>query len=185
VVALTIILAYISWQSLELMKLKEKPILATEKDDFFLIKNIGSGPAINMKIFFSIDSYDIPDTGNSLVWDKFLSKSGITGALGEIAERGEFHYMVRSVNLCTQESLTINWQNSIRKLVIVYNDIYNKSYSLVIENNENQMFESDIVGIDHLGFKNGKKILYSKTKDNANYGQIFTISEIRNMNISL
>ncbi len=82
ITALTIILTYISWQNLELMKLKEKPILVVEripgkvklKDEkdrwYWKVKNIGSGPALEVKLFIDPEK---PHKG----FDPFLKSKGL------------------------------------------------------------------------------------------------------------
>jgi hypothetical protein len=181
VTAVTIVLAYLSWQSMELIKIKEKPLLVVENDQSLQVKNIGAGPAINIKIFFSIDFFIIPDVGDSLNFDQILGISGIRDNIEEIEKRGEFHYMVSSLNLMAEETLQIDWQNSVKKMVIVYSDVYERSYSLTYEDRKNMISDGDIVGIDHFGFKKKEKVFFTKSEDKEKYDQIFTVFEIRKL----
>jgi len=170
VVALTIILAYISWQSLELMKLKEKPVLVIEEYPeyrggensgiptfFYRIKNLGEGPAVNMRLFIRV--------AESLISvDPFILRKYLINDFNEIHKVHGFHYMVHSFSLSSKEELKINWQFNVEELALVFEDLHGSAYTLKLKGKVSTIQESDSVGIDKFG-KNGSIRIFSDGKE--------------------
>jgi hypothetical protein len=179
VAALTIILAYISWQSLELMKLKEKPLIVIEKkpkkegsDEFLSFRNIGNGPALEVKLFVKVERND------NIQNDPFLVTHGINTDIEEIERRSFFHYMVSAFSLSQEESIFIDWQKSVEKISVVYSDIYNRKTSLVWTEGESTYFGNDQVGVDSNGLK-GREVIFRKDKSaNKKHDQVFSLAEV-------
>jgi len=99
VVALTLVLAHISWQSLEIMKAKEKPFIVIEKralkgkEELLSIRNIGSGPALDVKLFIKVINNE------KIYQNKFLKRHDITSFLDFIEKHCDYHYMVSAFSL--------------------------------------------------------------------------------------
>lgn len=179
VAALTIILAYISWQSMELMKLKEKPVLTIEKrskkkggDEFLSIRNIGSGPALEIKLFVGIERNKAIDNNS------FLMKHGITGHLDYIHKYCDFHYIVTEFALTHSELIFIDWQESVEKIAIVYTDTYGNQKTVVWNEDQSQYYNRDKFGIDKNGYKESKSIYQKNKSSSREYNQVFSLPEV-------
>lgn len=188
VVSLTIFLAYISWQSLEIMKLKEKPVLVIEEYPeyngdlnfpiptfHFKIKNIGQGPAMNMRLFIRIREKLIDS-------DTFLTRKLISrGENGEkIKSKGGYHYMIHSFSLQPGEEIKINWQFHVVELAVVFEDLYSNTKTLIMHRNNLNWFDFDKIGIDKYGFKGDSKI-FSNGKESGGKVEprrVFTLGEV-------
>ncbi len=177
--SLTIILAYISWQSLEIMKVKEKPIIVVEKrpkkeggEEFLTIRNIGSGPALDVKLFIKVIHNE------QIHFNSFLIDHGITSDLGTIEERCDYHYMVSTFSLAQSERIFIDWQNGIDKIGMVYTDTYGRNKSMIWNEAVTLNSDRDEFGVDSNGFK-GKEMIYKRDKSVARtYDQVFSLAEV-------
>lgn len=186
IAALTIILAYISWQSLELMKLKEKPLIVIEKrpkkeggDEFESFRNIGSGPALDVKLFIKRENNEY------IQFDTFLMKHGINSNLEAIEKHCDYHYLVSSFSLSQGESIFIDWQSSIEKICVVYSDIYNRKRSLVWTESRTIYYEIDQIGVDSNGHKGGEIIFKKDKSTNKRFDQVFSLAEVGKKNYNL
>ena len=179
VTSLTILLAYISWQSLEIMKIKEKPIIVVEKRakaqggrEFLSIRNIGSGPALDIKLFIRVEHDE------RIHFDPFLMKHGITSDLESIEKRCQYHYMVSAFSLSHSEVIFIDWQESVESIGIVCTDTYGRKKSIIWNEFDTLYSEKDEFGVDKNGFK-GEEMIYKKDKSpERKYDQVFSLAEI-------
>jgi hypothetical protein len=166
IAALTIILAYISWQSLELMMLKEKPVLVIEEYPefrgeensgiptfFYRIKNLGEGPAVNMRLFIKVSE-------TLISYDLFLIKKYLINDYDKIHDIHGFHYMVHSFSLSSKDELKINWQFNVEVLALVFEDLHGNVNTLELKDKVTTMQESDTVKIDKFG-NNGNVRIFS------------------------
>lgn len=184
VASLTIILAFISWQSLELLKLKEKPIIVIESDlldpndpnssSIFVLKNIGNGVALDLKLFIRITH---PIMGSN----QFLLRKGLINSHLLPERPTKFEYMVHSINLSKNEILRLDWQISISDLIVTCKDYYDRSYSISVKENKIERFDMDIFKVDSNGEKDGKVWFSRSLSETPNLGpkRIFTLSEVR------
>lgn len=179
--ALTVVLAYLSWQSLNLMKMKEKPFLVVEKrapngngDEFHFVRNIGSGPALDLKLFIKVENYEYIHN------DPFLISSGITSVLDEVGSRSGFHYMVCSFSLSPNESFFIDWQKNIEMFIIIYSDIYERKTSLLWKNDGFKIEEGDNMKIDNNGFRGNDMIFIKDASSSRKYNQVFSLADVGN-----
>lgn len=181
VTALTVILAYISWLSLELMKLKEKALIVVEKrskpndlegKEFISIRNIGSGPALDVKLFIKVIS------SGDIHFNNFLQISGILACIDEVERRSKFHYMVSSFSLSPAELIFIDWQEDVAEIGIVYTDIHRRTNTLLWQESGTEYFENDVFKVDVNG-KKGKEMIYKKDKAvGAPYNQVFSLADV-------
>jgi hypothetical protein len=185
VTALTIILTYISWQSLELMKLKEKPVLVIEEYPeyrgegnsgiptfFYRVKNLGEGPALNMKLFVRISE-------SLISVDTFLFKKHLINDFYKIHEKYGFHYMVHSFSLPSKLEMKINWQFHVEEFAIVYEDLHGTTYTLGLKNKGTYIKKYDSIGIDKFGKKGSERVfsdgeIYNQSRSPK---RIFTLEE--------
>lgn len=188
VTALTIILAYLSWQNLELMKLKDKPILVIEEypeyrgeaqpaipNFFFRIKNLGQGPSMNMRLFIRIRDQLIE-------LDTFLLKKFITNGDKKVETIDGYHYMVHSFSLQPKEDLKINWQFHVIGLALVFEDLHGNTKTILMNQNGISEFDFDTVGIDKSGFKGSVRVFSNgkEYKGERLPKRIFTVDECYN-----
>lgn len=184
VAALTIILAYISWQTLELMKLKEKPLLVVErvsgkiryrgwnKHWLWIVKNIGSGPALNVKLFICPEK---PVSGI----DPFLKEKGLYNESHLPEREMDFEYFVRNISIPSNSELKIDWHPDMEKLSVVYSDLHGKKYQTTYS--KSGEIDSDLLvfNIDNEGAYKGK-VFFSRgytIDENLGPKRIFTIGE--------
>jgi len=188
VAALTIILAYISWQSLELMKLKEKPVLVIEEYPeyrgdghpgiptfFYRIKNLGDGPALNMRLFVKVSE-------NLIAVDSFLFRKNLINDFDKIHEQYGFHYMVHSFSLSSKEELKVNWQFKVEELALVFEDLHGSIYTLEQKEKISSIKNHDSIGIDKFGSKGSLRV-FSNGKEYEGRRlpkRIFTLEECFN-----
>ncbi|PSL02237.1 hypothetical protein [Cecembia rubra] len=179
VTALTIILAYISWQSLEIVKLKEKPIVIVEKrskkeggKEFLTIRNVGNGPALEIKLFIGVKKDELID------FNTFLINHGISGYLEDIHIRCSFHYLVPEFGLSNSELVYIDWQDNIEKIAVVYTDIYGTTKTVTWNQQETRFYDQDLFGIDMNGFKKKENIYQKNKSGDRDYKQVFSLPEV-------
>lgn len=188
VAALTIILAYISWQSLELMKLKEKPALVIEEYPefkgeghpkiptfFYRIKNLGEGPALNLRLFIRISE-------SLISVDTFLLRKRLINDFDKIPETYSYHYMVHSFSLAPKDELKINWQFNVIELALVFEDLHSNTYTIELKDKNTITKNFDSIGIDKLGMR-GVQRIFSDGKEHQGRRlpkRIFTIEECYN-----
>ena len=188
IVALSLLLSYISWQTMEIMKLKEKPLIVVSQEPLdsnkpnspliFIVKNIGQGAALELKILVKIEH---PTIGS----DRFILSKGLINDQHQPVRPTDFDYMLHSMNLTHNEKVKMDWQPNIEKMIIVYNDHYGRVFSLKINQNEVIKFTGDIVGVGKNGKLNGE-IWFTDGKSNKPYlgeKRIFVLGEVKRYRI--
>lgn len=188
VAALTVILAYISWQSLELMKLKERPALVIEEYPefrgeghpniptfFYRVKNLGEGPALNLKLFIRLSE-------SLISVDPFLFRKNLINDFDKIPETHGYHYMVHSFSLAPKDELKINWQFNVIELALVFEDLHSNTYTIELKEKNTITKNFDSIGIDKFGMRGVQRVF----SDGREYQgrrlpkRIFTIEECYN-----
>jgi hypothetical protein len=142
----SLLLGYFAWATYQHTKTLEKPLLIFERvkdsDDnsYYIIKNVGQVPAINVLLFIRPTDYN--------------------------SKRPEYEEMILCGAIKTNEYKAIVWQKKIKKLAVVYEDFARKRYTSISDNDYTAPSNGDQIGFDHRG-KNKKKvqIYYEENKE--------------------
>jgi hypothetical protein len=184
VAALTIVLAYISWQGLELMKLKEKPLLVVERIRgtkpvhstvqpwIWKVKNIGLGPAIEVKLFI------IPEKP-FMGLDEFLRVKSLFNEHLLPNRDIDYDYLVHSISITPNSELLIDWHSDLVKLTVSYYDLNGKDYVSTYSKSGKTDSEKIVLSINNEGKSNGKVLFSTGTEMDKALGpkRVFSIGE--------
>ncbi|MGY6558070.1 MAG: hypothetical protein ACXIT9_02185 [Nitritalea sp.] len=182
-IGLTIVLIVLSWQSLQINKINEKPIVILKKEVlngfsnyhemYYVVQNIGNGPAVDIRLFIEVNK-DGPI-------DQFFIKKNLISLRYMSNRKTNFDYMVNGIHLSYNEKLEISWQKDIKNIVVTYGDVYNERYSILCESNNYIYRNEDVLEIDNNGIKNNIPYFNKDKTSTAAKGpkNVFSLGEIK------